>query len=349
MKIYYLNHDIRDNTGAGRFYNSFSAAVKRAISGIDIGVLTSESLLYPNKLKLLLALPIIRKILRRCDIVHALDGWPYGVIAALATLGLRKKLIITAIGTGAVQPLYSWWRRPILKWAYRKADGVVAVSNNTKKEILKIIPDLKIEVINHGVDFAKFQSLSPTTPYPKPYVLSVGALKKRKGYDYSIQAFVEIAPKFPNLKYVIVGNGAERENLELRIKNCGLSNRIVFLNSLSEEELITLYKNAGLFILLPQDINKDIEGFGLAFLEAAAAGLPIIATKESSAEDAVLDGQNGILVPPRDWKAAAEAIEKILSDSNLRKSFSERSLRFAQSMTWDVVAKKYKALYENFF
>lgn len=349
MRICYLNHDTRNNTGAGRFYNFFTRAVKKAIPGIDIEVLTSENILYPNKLKLFFALPVIRKILKRCDIIHALDGWPYGVIAALATLGLKRKLIITAIGTGAVQPLYSWWRRAILKWAYRKADRVIAVSHNTQKEILKIVPDLKIEVINHGVDFTKFTSMAGTSDDRwssdvkklKPYILSVGAWKARKGFEYSIKAFEEIKDKFPNLKYVIVSKVPE----EIKAKY----ERITFLENINEEKLIALYKNAELFILLPQDINKDIEGFGLAFLEAAAAGLPVIATKESSAEDAVLDGQSGILVPPRDWKAAAEAMRKILGNSNLRKSFSENSLKFAQSMSWDIVAKKYKVLYEDLF
>lgn len=352
MKICYLNHDTLSNTGAGRFYNYFTAAVKKAIPSIDIEVLTSEDILYPNKFKLLLALPVISKILKRCDIVHALDGWPYGVIAALAILGLKKKLIITAIGTGAVQPLYNWWKRPLMKLVYRKADQVIAVSNNTRREIIKIIPDLKINVINHGVDYEKFQipnsKLQTNFKFQnlKPYILSVGALKKRKGYEYSIKAFAEIAPTFPNLKYVIVGNGPEKENTQLLITNYQLQDRIVFLENLLEEELITLYKNAELFILLPQDVGKDIEGFGLVFLEAAACGLPVVATKESSAEDAVLDGQNGILVPPQDWKAAAEAVKRIFSDSNFRKSFSERSLRFARSMSWDKVADQYKNIYE---
>lgn len=366
MKICYLNHDTRNNTGAGRFYNSFSAAVKKAIPGADIEVLTSENILYPNKLKLFFALPVIRKILKRCDIVHALDGWPYGVIAALATFGLRKEFIITAIGTGAVQPLYSWWRRPIMKWAYRKADKVVAVSNNTKKEILKFLPDLKIEVINHGVDYEKFRNLEikksghiPNSQFPfsdfsglKTYILSVGALKKRKGYDYSIQAFVEVLKeikkseieKLDNIKYVIVGSGPESENLKFKIKNLKLEDRVIFLDNLSEEKLISLYKNAELFILLPQDIDKDIEGFGLAFLEAAAAGLPVIGVSDSSAADAILDKTTGFLVPAKDYQAAADSMIKILSNSALRNTISVAAAKFAKERSWDKTADQYKRL-----
>jgi phosphatidylinositol alpha-1,6-mannosyltransferase len=344
MRICYLNHDTSSYTGAGRFYSAFSEAMKKEFPDTAIEVLTSENILYPNKLKLLLALPVIRKIIKRCDVVHALDGWPYGVVAILASLGLRKKVIITAIGTGAVKPLYSWWKRPIMKWAYRKADKVVAVSNNTKREIQKFIPDLKIEVINHGVDSEKFQIINSKLQINfkiqklKPYILSVGAWKPRKGFDYSIAAFREVKKKFPSLNYVILSNVSED------IKKTYPD--IKFLSNLSEEELIALYKNAELFILLPQDDKKDIEGFGLVFLEAAAAGLPVIATKETSAEDAVLDGKNGILVPPRDHKEAAAALTKILSDKKLRQAMSEESLKFAKKMSWQKAARAYNFLYK---
>jgi GxxExxY protein len=367
MRIYYLNHNLSERTGAGRFCLELLEALKKQIPDFEYRILTHDNFLPKSLWQLPWFFLKIRKIFKQYDIIHALDGWPYGVIAALAILGLnrsqqpehtrmtrtgeqmnrpqqsnqqfgsfgsnsdssgrvnRPKLIITAIGTGAVQPLYNFWKRPLLKWAYRKADAVTAVSHNTKREIQKILPDLKIEVINHGVDFEKYATSMNRPQQPehtrmtrtgeqmnrpqqsnqqfgsfgsnsdssgriqqlKPYILSVGALKKRKGYEYSIKAFAEIAPQFPDLKYIIVGEGPEYQNLKFKIENLKLNNKVVFFNNLSEQELISLYQNAELFILLPQDVNKDIEGFGLVFLEAAAAGLPVIAVKESSAEDAV--------------------------------------------------------------
>jgi len=351
MKICYLNHDLNETTGAGRFCLALTAALKKLIPDFDYRVLTHEDQTLPeNKLALLFALPKIRNIFRDYDIIHALDGWPYGVMAALGSLGLKKKLVITAIGTGAIQPLYNFWKRPLLKWAYRKADAVTAVSNNTKKEILKVMPDLQIGVINHGVDSEKFKNQNSKFKIIedyKPYILSVGALKKRKGLDYSVQALAEIAQHFPDLKYVIVGDGPEKENLQLLITNYQLQKRVIFLKNLSEQELVALYKNAELFILLPQDDHKDIEGFGLVFLEAAAAGLPVVATKDSSAEDAILDGKNGFLVPAKDSQKIAEALSKILSDPQLKKELSENSLEFAKSMNWEKVAKQYLNIYED--
>ncbi|MBI2024659.1 MAG: glycosyltransferase family 4 protein [Candidatus Harrisonbacteria bacterium] len=336
MRVCYLNHDTNPYTGSGRFCSFLIEALNKEIPDLQYKVLTREDLLPKNKFSLFLKFPKIRKEFKKYEIIHALDGWPYGFLAVLGAFGLRKKVIITAIGTGAVQPLYNWWKRPLLKWAYKKADKIVAVSNNTKKEILKIIPNLKIEVINHGVDYEKFQSLNPKLLYPKPYVLSVGAWKPRKGFDYSISAFEKLKDKFPDLKYVIVSKAPE----EIKQKY----DRVVFLENVSEKELISLYKNAELFILLPQDDNKDIEGFGLVFLEAAACGLPIIASLGTSAEDAVKD--NGILVDSKDIQEVAKAISEIVRNEDKKTLMSENSVKLAKAMSWRRAVGDYLKIYK---
>lgn len=379
MRICYLNRNLKEYTGAGRFGSALIGQLKSTIPNLECAILTTEPsnhplvspLIYGNKIKLLLAIPKIRGIFKKNEIVHALDGWPYGVVAAIALIGLKRpKLIITAVGTGAVKPLYDWKRRWLMKWAYRRAGAVAAVSGNTKREIQKFLPDLKIEVINHGVDATKFQ-INPNPPSApiggggqnlKPYILSTGFLKERKGFEFSIRAFAEIANRFPKVTYAIFGTDNypdEREYKRLKqlAEELGVGKRVAFLSyeerwfggkgRISDEELIALYKNAELFILLPQDFNRDMEGFGLVFLEAAACGLPVIATKGTSAEDAVHDGKNGILAPTKDYKEAAKAMEKILSDEELKKSFSEESLKFAKEMSWERAARSYKTIYDT--
>ncbi|MEK7629047.1 MAG: glycosyltransferase family 4 protein [Patescibacteria group bacterium] len=326
--------------------------MNKLIPAFNYKVVTLESISLKKPFGLFYFLIRLRKILKDFDIVHALDGWPHGFLATLATIGLKKKVIITLIGTGSIQPMYHFPHKLIMKWVYKRADRLVAVSQNTKKEILKIIPSLKIEVINHGVDFDKYQTLNIKNKNDaeiqrlKPYILSVGTLKKRKGYEYSVRAFAEVAEKFPELKYVIVGQGHEEENLKSQISKLKIEDKIIFLNYLSEEFLVALYHNAELFILLSQDNGKDIEGFGLVFLEAASCGLPIVATLETGAADAVSDGKNGILVPTRDSHKATQAIIKILLNSNLKNSFSESSLEFAKSMNWEKVADSYFKIYK---
>jgi len=371
MRVIFLNRSLKEYTGAGRFALALIRELKNLTPGLECAVLTTEPsghpldapIIYGNKFKLFAAIPAIRKVFKRYDVIHALDAWPYGVVAVFASLGLRKKVIITAIGSGAIRPLYNFWRRPIMKWAYRKADKVVAVSNNTKKEILKFLPGLDITVINHGVSLANFQfPLNDKFQNLKPYILSTGFLKERKGFEYSIRAFAEIAGQYPKITYAIFGTDNYPDNREYKrlkkvAENLGVGDRVKFLSydeqwfggrgRISDEDLAALYKSAELFILLPQDFNKDIEGFGLVFLEAAAAGLPVIATKGTSAEDAVRDGKNGLLVSVGDYKKAAEVITKILSDQSLKKSFSEESIKFAREMSWEKVARAYKKIYDE--
>lgn len=349
--------------GAGRFARSFINALKKASPEMRYIVLTTSASGASDELTLLASggwgllanFFSIRSVFRRYDIIHALDGYPYGVIAALAALGLKKKLVITAIGSGALRPLGRPVAGRLLRWAYREADRLIAVSNYTKRELLKEMPDLSIDVINHGVDVNEFDAQHDVevsgeerekVQALRPYILSVGALKPRKGYQYSLEAFALIRPHFPNLHYVIVGNGDRREVDSIAVR-LGISDRMVFFKNVSRDFLITLYRSAELFLLLPHDDHRDVEGFGLVFLEAAAAGIPVIGTHESGAGDAIAHELNGFLVPSRDSGRAAEAVQRILSDKNLQKKFSQGSLEFAKRMSWNRAAGRYREIYSS--
>lgn len=361
--VCFLNHNLDPATGAGNFCRSLLGAFREITPDFRYLVLTSDGsgaadelvLLPADKWRLLAALPKIRSVFRRFDVIHALDGYPYGVIAALALFGLKKKFVITAIGTGALQPLGRPVAGRLLRWAYRRADRVVAVSSYTARELMREIPDLKITaIINHGVsmdEFSRAPALAEMESLEikklRPYILSVGALKPRKGYRYSLEAFAEIRKSHPDPRYVIVGGGPEREDLESRIRSYGLGDAVVFFQHVRREFLVSLYRSAELFILLPYDAERDVEGFGLVFLEAAASGIPAIGTVNSGAADAVAHGKNGFLVPPKDSRTVAEAARRILSDSALRQRFSVGSLTFAREKSWLAAARAYRELYEN--
>src|SRR3989344_3342131 len=361
LRICFLNHDMNPAIGAGRFGVNLVSRLRQDLPSLDVRVMTSVASGYPgelpllgrDRLRLLAALPAIRRAFKSADIIHALDGYPYGLIAALASLGLRKKLVITAVGTGEVRPLYGQmgW---LLAWACRGAARVAAISRNTQREILEKVPDCAMTVINHAVDADDFRlhggdELTPEERGAihalKPYIFSVGAWKKRKGFEYSFPAFAEVQKNFPRLHYVICGIGPKPE-LEA---SHGLRGRVNYFKGVRWPFLRSLYQNAELFMLLPVDDQKDIEGFGFAFLEAAAAGLPVIRTTASGAEDAVAEGENGYLVPPRNSAAAAAAATAILGNPGLRKKFSAGSLAFAKRMNWEQVVEAYTTIYQELF
>ncbi len=352
MRICYLIDNINPRHGGGRYASDLISAVKKA--GHDVVVLKEKNDGFEGIPvlrvggNLFLNAARVRKYFKDCDVIHAIDGYPYGIIAAIANEGLNKKLIITVQGTYAVAPLYSFGVGWLLRWAYKKADKIISISRYTKNEILKKINLRNIEIINHGIDFKKFHKLP--ADFKENFILSVGALKYRKGYHVSIQAFAEAKKDLPDLKYKIIGSQKDtayfNELKKIAAKH-GVDEDTEFLTGLGDEELSGFYRRAKLFILTSVNENRHFEGFGLVFLEAAAAGLPVIGTLGNGIEDAVKNGYNGFLVPQNDVRATIEAIIRILKSKNLRKEMSENSHVWAKDHDWSKVVMKYLNAYEN--
>ena len=360
MRVCFLNHDLKENTGAGRFGLQLIANLGQKYPDFHPVVLTAEGcghprerpLLYSSIFRLIFSFPRIRSVFKECDVIHALDGFPYGVIAAVASVGLGKKLVITAVGTGAIQALRYPVKGFLLRWAYRRADKLVAVSNYTKREILSQVSGLDISVINHGVDAQEFlkgsdaeltEEEQEVIRRMKPYILSVGGGKRRKGYEYSFPAFAEVERRLPGLHYAVVGHVLEHTPA----KSLGIDTKVSCFVWIRQPFLRALYRNAKLFMLLPYDDQGDVEGFGFVFLEAAASGLPVVGTYNSGAEDAIDNGKNGFLVEPKNHEVAAEAAIKILSDRTLKEKFVRDSFAFARKMSWKRAADSYLAIYNE--
>lgn len=363
MKICLLNENLNPQAGVGR-YGREIVKMLAGQPGVEVVVLTEESSSHPlekavlkkafllrHLLNLFRNTLLVRKYLRDCDIIHALDGYPYGVIAALANLGFNKKLIINGIGTYSVLSLDQPIKKFLMKWAYQKADLVLCISNFTKKQILKRVKPKALVVINHGVDFQKFQAVYQKGDNPPvdggKIILSVGALKPRKGYDVSLAAVAEVKKHYPDLKYQIVGGPPPQAYLDL-VKKHNLENNVEFFQNISDEELIKLYYQADLFLLTPVNINdNDFEGFGLVYLEAGACGKPTVGTYGCGAEDAIINGETGLLVPQKDIQKTTEAILKLLNNTELTQKLGANGKKRAQAMSWDETVSNYIREYEK--
>jgi len=363
MKICFLTHNLKQDNGAGVFSLRLVNGLRKSL-GCEVVVLTTEpsgfsfekSILYPKKIKLISQFFNIRKIIKECDIIHALDAFPYGLIAILCSFRLGKRIIITAVGSGSIIPLYQRFYSALTKYCYRKADRLTAISQFTKTEILKKVKNLEIQVINHGVDFEEFSKLSEkgkTEELSKyrPYILSVGALRWRKGHHFSIQAFAKISQVFPDLKYLIVGKKQAQkyyDKLLKLVKDLNLEGKVFILNNIeSQEKLIQIYQGAELFCLMSQNVGHDVEGFGLVFLEAAACGLPVVGSEDCGVEDAVQDGKNGFLVNSRSIDDFADAIIKILQDRQLKEKMQANSLALARASDWKIKIEEYVKIYKE--
>lgn len=354
MRICFLAHNLEHDNGAGVFASRIIDGAKN--SGFKTSVLTTLDLLPIGKFKLLKNFFKIRRELKKADIVHALDLFPYGFVAVFFSFGLRKKIIITAVGSGSVIPLYKRTYSFLGRYCYRRANYVTAISSFVKSEVLKKINPVKITVITPGIDLEKFNirlndDYKKNLNLPNNYILSVGSLRWRKGYKFSIPAFAKINAVFPEMNYVIVGKrytDFEYDRLNRIIKELGLKDKVHIFDSIDNfDELVNIYKNAELFFLMSQNVGHDVEGFGMVFLEAAACGLPVIGSKDCGVEEAILEDGNGFLVGERDVDGFANAVIKILSDEQLKSSMSQQSLVFAKSQSWDSKVNQYVDVYKS--
>lgn len=286
--------------------------------------------------------------IRECDIVHALDVYPFGIIAWLATRVARKPYIITAQGSYAIAPLHNWKTRALARATYRAAQVVIAISGYTAQRVREDVPFVRMVTVPHGINVAKY----PPAPIRAGMVrrlISVGGLKSRKGYDVALRAFAVLRRSIPELRYTIVGDqndASYTRSLHELCRALGIERHVDFCRNISDAELLRLYAQSDIFLLPSVNDGDHFEGFGLVFLEAAIMGLPVIGTTGNGISDAVSDGGNGILVPQHDASAVAAAVERIYSDEQLWRVMSSKSRAWAEQHALSDVISSYIELYQ---
>lgn len=343
MRILLLVRDRQSKAGSGRNAVNMIKAITNA--GCELNVLDYDGHFWSYVVRAC-------RLATKVDIVQAVDMNPLGFAGYVATRLTRSKFLIVAQAGYALAPLEHRKTRFLSKMAYRAADCIVAGSSFVAKEIERRVPGVHVEVVDPGIDMVTFRGASTThIPDTTPFMISVGAVKARKGHDVSMRAFALAKKTIPNLRYVIVGSQTNEPRFFASVRSLaqelGVEDDVDFLAGVSDEVLNDLYSRASLFILTSSNIGSHIEGFGMVFLEAAAYGLPSVGTLGNGIEGAVEDGRTGILVPQNDPEAAAQAIVKILSDKDLARKMGERAREFAREHDIPHLVKLYSELYHG--
>jgi phosphatidylinositol alpha-1,6-mannosyltransferase len=366
MKICFLTNELSSKDGWSRYSVSLIEQLRK--NGIDCRVLVSSTarendlpdikchkILPPfgsragKVFSLLRNFLKIRKLIKKCDIVHSLIE-PYAPIAFF--LKERKPLVITLHGTYATAPFKKWYLRKIYSKVYQGAEKIISISRFTQEKFLSRVKTDKAMVINNGIDYGKFQLSKSFRKKENNHkaIISVGALKPRKGYHISIPAVAGARKRYPHLKYFIVGrrdNEKYHRRLKDLVRQYGLKDNILFLKGLSDKELINLYWQSDLFLLTPLNIGGASEGFGLVYLEAGAAKLPSIGTFGCGAEEAIKNGQSGLLVSQGDIKETEKAILRILDNPGLAEQLGQNGQKQAKEMDWSKVVEEYIEIYQT--
>ena len=190
---------------------------------------------------------------------------------------------------------------------YRNADAVVANSDIARQNLHRInVPAERIHKISPGVVAVRFSSAQSRSEIEELYglqgkliLLTVGRLIPRKGHRLVLRTIAKLCAEIPNLHYLIAGIGSEEQPLRKLAEELGLNDRVTFAGYVPQQRLPALYSACDIMVMPNrQEEDGDIEGFGMVFLEANAAGKAVIGGKSGGAHEAVADGITGFLVNP---------------------------------------------------
>lgn len=212
---------------------------------------------------------------------------------------------------------------------FKRADGIITVSEYSKSEIEKFFPESKgkVYVVYNGLDHSKFKNLNLPR---KKQILFIGSIAKHKNIGSVIKAFSQIYKEIPH-KLIIVGTRDKGLPYEEEIKEIAKNlpeDRIKFTGSISDEDIVKLYNESELFIF-----PSLHEGFGLPPLEAMACGCPVLASNTSSIPE--ICGNAAIYFNPLDTQEIATKLTKLLQDQALLEELRQKGLERAKIFSWE--------------
>ena len=264
----------------------------------------------------------LARVLKRLrpDVIHAHD--PHGV--AMASLALS---IFTGASAGQPPPRLVVSRRvdfrlkgnSFSRWKYRQADMFIAASEAIRQMLIADgVPAGKTVTVHEGIDVEHVDAAPAVNlhealflPHHAPLVGNVGALVPHKGQRYFIEAAHLVIRHQPDVRFVILGEGELREHLQRLVHEHRLEKHVLLPGF--RTDILGCIKAFDLFVM-----SSVTEGLGTSLLDAMACRKAIVATRTGGIPEVVLDGQNGLLVEPRDASALADAIGRLLADASRR-------------------------------
>ena len=303
----------------------------------------------------------IARLLRARDVARR-SGADVIVASGAASVWIASRIggdtAKVAMAHGTELTAGSGFRRAATRQAFRSMDGIVCVSHHTRDVARDAgIDGPPLEVIPNGADAGRFRPLTAeeiaTTRHDLtangdatdgPVLLTVGHVSHRKAQDVMIRALPAVAKVHPGVRYLVAGLPSRQPEYERLARALGVSRHVTFLGRVPEDDLPRIYGASDLFVLVSRTDRGDFEGYGIAAIEAALCGRPTLATRGSGLEEAVLDGETGLLVPADDPEATADAVLGLLADDALLRRLGATALERARGgQTWEHRMAAYEA------
>jgi glycosyltransferase involved in cell wall biosynthesis len=258
------------------------------------------------------------------DVVHAHD--PHGV--AMAALGLsmstqpRRAPLIASRRVD-----FRLHGNALSRWKYDQVDCFICASEAIRRILLADgIPETRATTVHEGIDLGHVAAAPVAVlheelwlPHGSPIVGNVAALVAHKGQRHLVDAAALVVRQVPDARFVIAGEGELRPALEHQIKHLNLEKHVLLAGF--RPDILSVHKGFDLFVM-----SSVTEGLGTSLLDAMACAKPVVGTNAGGIPEVVADGVTGILVPPRDAQAMADAIVRLLKDEALRRRMGEAGL-----------------------
>lgn len=267
----------------------------------------------------------------------------FGYFALCRRIVPGLRLVVSIHGTDLLAP--DGTPRPLdwmMRWLLRAADSIVAPSAGFALQCAPVLPDggTGTEVILNGTDFGTV--VERGVPREESRLLTIASLDHWKGLDVLLQAMAQLKGEFPALRLECAGEGPERQRLEAMAASLGLGDCVTFAGFLDRQALAGRLARCTIFVMPSRS-----EPFGIAVVEALAAGAPIVASDVGGIPEILRHGRDGLLVPPGDAVALLSALRTLLSDPARRVRLSAAGPVRARDFPWTATAKRYMELFER--
>lgn len=272
----------------------------------------------------------------RNEIIIASGKFPLWIVA-LTSLFFKKKKYFAVVHGSEVNFKKRILRKSI-DISLKKFDHIIAVSNFTKS-LISYLKLTNITVIPNGFALPKISTIANEKIKGKPSLITVGSISERKGQKNVINALPTLIKSYPEIHYHMVGKLYKKDEFFNLAKKLNVDKYITFHGAVSEEVKIKLLQNSDIFTMLSQNTaSGDVEGFGIAILEANSLGIPAIGAKNCGIEDAILDYESGILIQNNNHSEFKKSIKNILDNYDI---YFHESKVWASNFLWKNIIKKY--------
>ncbi len=267
------------------------------------------------------------------------------------SLGVLIKILFPEVKLVASRRVDFHVKKPIIgafKYSNPLIDRIICISQNIARVMQSDgVPAEKLTVIHSGVDIrcpeiTEGSALKQELRIPKDHLVvgTVAALVGHKDYPTLLRAARNVIQKNEHVTFVAVGDGGDLEKLKVLHDKLRLGERFRFMGFRPDvQRYLNLFD---VFVLSSQK-----EGLGTSVLDALACGLPVVATRAGGIPEMVQDGQNGLLVTPRNPEALAGALERILKDAHLRTRLGQNARRSVQAFSYETMVHKHLELYRE--